>query len=426
MKRLLAAVLTGFACIVSWTQAAERPNIVWIIADDQRWDDYSFMGHPWIRTPNLDRLASQSLVYERGYVPTSLCRPSLASLVTGLYPSQHGITGNDPAQGRRDPAQRNAIVQRFLLNPRLPAILARNGYLTFQCGKWWEGHYRNGGFTHGMTHGDLQRGGRHGDVGLAIGRRTMKPVYDFIDLALSSKRPFFIWFAPMMPHLPHDPPEQYLKHYQQLGLPAPVARYYAMCEWWDAVCGKLLDYLDRKQLTQNTIVFYVCDNGWVQRHDAAGGAFGGPRGKRSAYDGGLRTPIMIRWPGRIEPRRDKTNLASSIDFVPTVLSLLRLEPPVDFPGIDLLSAEAVRQRTHLHAEIYDHDIHNLGRPAESLLYRCVITRRWKLIVPSQRATGRFGPTDTALFRIDLDPYERINLARLYPEQVHWLSQWLAP
>ncbi len=426
MKQLQAVVLTGFSFLACCAIAAERPNIVWIIADDQRWDDYSFMGHPWIRTPNLDRLASQSLVFERGYVPTSLCRPSLASLITGLYPSQHGITGNDPARGRRDPAQRNAIVQRFLLNPRLPAILARNGYLTFQCGKWWEGNHRNGGFTHGMTHGDLRRGGRHGDVGLTIGRRTMKPVYDFIDLAVASNRPFFIWFAPMMPHLPHNPPEHYLRRYQQLSLPEPIARYYAMCEWWDAVCGKLLDYLQQKQLAENTIVFYICDNGWVQRPDSAGGAFGGLRGKRSAYDGGLRTPIMIRWPGRVKPRRDKVNLASSIDFVPTVLSILGINPPIDLPGVNLLSPEAVQRREYLRAEIYDHDIHDLADPKASLLFRCVITRHWKLVEPTKRATGRFGPTSTALFRIDLDPEERINLAGLYPETVHRLAPRLAP
>ena len=82
-------------------RAAEGPkHVVFIISDDQAWGDYSFMGHDAIRTPNLDRLASQSLVYTRGYVPTSTCRPSLASIVTGLYPHQHGITGNARALSR--------------------------------------------------------------------------------------------------------------------------------------------------------------------------------------------------------------------------------------------------------------------------------------------------------------------------------------
>ena len=425
MKHLTLVVLTGMLLAREPAAAENLPNIVWLIADDQRWDHYSFMGHPWIRTPHLDRLAAQSLVFERGYVPTSLCRPSLASLITGLYPSQHGVTGNDPARGRRDPDQRNAIVQRFLLNPRLPVLLAQRGYLSFQCGKWWEGHYRNGGFTHGMTHGDLRRGGRHGDAGLAIGRRTMRPVFEFIDLAVSERRPFFIWFAPMMPHLPHTPPERLLRPYLNQGHPPALARYYAMCQWWDEVCGELLAYLERKRLTENTIIFYVCDNGWVQRRDQAGGAFGGPRGKRSAYDGGLRTPIMIRWPGHVKPRRDKQHLASSIDFVPTVLALLDLRPPRPLPGVNLLQEAAVRERQYLRAEIYDHDIQDLSDPSKSLLYRCVIGRQWKLIVPAGRADDRFGPTSEALFRINLDPEERFNLRSLYPEKAHALYRFLA-
>lgn len=417
---------TAVAAVV-WTALAmpmmagvappERPNIVWLISDDQRWDDYSFMGHPWIQTPNLDRLASQSLVFERGYVPTSLCRPSLASMITGLYPHQHGVTGNDPAENRRDPAARQRIVDRFLQNPRLPAILREHGYFSFQAGKWWEGHYSNGGFTHGMTHGDVTRGGRHGDVGLTIGRQTMQPVYDFIDMAVAEGKPFFLWFAPMMPHLPHNPPDRLLEKYRRQGHPLPVARYYAMCEWWDEKCGELLAYLEGKNLTENTIVFYVCDNGWVQRQDGPGGPFGGPRGKRSAYDGGIRTPIMIRWPGKVQPRRDKESLATSLDLVPTVLAALEITAPRDFPGINLLDPGAVESRSAVFGEIYLHDIVDLRDPTQSLLHRWVLTRDWKYIWPTSLATGEFGPTGRMLSRIRLDPEEKINVAHLYPEQV---------
>ncbi len=418
---VLASVWLCAALRVPLARATcERPNIVWLIADDQRWDDYSFMGHPWIRTPNLDRLAAQSLVFERGYVPTSLCRPSLASLITGLYPHQHGITGNDPAENRRDPAARQRLVDRFLKNPRLPAILQEYGYLSFQSGKWWEGHYSNGGFTHGMTHGDVTRGGRHGDVGLRIGRRTMQPVFDFIDMAVAGGKPFFLWFAPMMPHLPHNPPDRFLARYRAQGHPLPLARYYAMCEWWDETCGELLDYLDKKGLTENTIVFYVCDNGWVQRLDSAGGPFGGPRGKRSAYDGGVRTPIMIRWPGHVKPRRDKDSLASSLDFVPTVLAALGISGAHDYPGIDLLDPDAVASRDAVFGEIYLHDIVDLDDPTQSLLYRWVVTSEWKYIEPTSLAKGEFGPASPMLARIRIDPDETINVARLFPEVVRRL------
>ena len=86
-----------FVAVLGVIAAPLKPNVVFIISDDQAWGDYGFMGHPHIATPALDRLAAQSLVFERGYTPVPLCRPSLASIVTGLYPHQHGVTGNDPA-----------------------------------------------------------------------------------------------------------------------------------------------------------------------------------------------------------------------------------------------------------------------------------------------------------------------------------------
>ena len=241
------------------------PNVVLIIADDMAWTDYGFMGHPQIRTPRLDRLASQSLTFRRGYVTTSLCSPSLASILTGRYPHQHRITSNDPplppgmdeAAARRDPrflAARQEMIKAFDDMPTLPRLLAPKGYLSFQAGKWWGGSYKRGGFTHGMTHGDPARGGRHGDAGLAIGRQGIRPVTLFIELAPARKAPFFVWYAPMMPHQPHNPPERLLDHYRDKAPTEQVAKYWAMCEWFDETCGELLDFLDAKKLADNTLV----------------------------------------------------------------------------------------------------------------------------------------------------------------------------
>src|SRR5688572_29281557 len=178
--------------------AADPPNIVMVISDDQAWTDYSFMGHPHIRTPNLDRLASQSLMFPRGYVPSSLCCPSLASIITGLYPHQHKVTSNDPpipptverAQFQKSVAFREGreiMNQHLEAVPTLPRLLARKDYVSFQSGKWWQGHFSRGGFTHGMT-----RGNRHGDDGLDIGRKTLHPIYDFIGSARKDSKPFFV------------------------------------------------------------------------------------------------------------------------------------------------------------------------------------------------------------------------------------------
>ena len=190
------------------SSANSSPNIVFILSDDQAWTDYGFMGHREIETPHLDRLAENSLVFERGYVAAPLCRPSLASMATGLFPFEHGVTGND-VDGRNDRAELDVPIQAaFHEYPSFIKLLTSNGYLAHQSGKWWEGSYSDGGFTHGMTHGDPERGGRHGDEGLKIGREGMKPITDFIDEATEAEKPFLVWYAPFLPHTPHNPPER--------------------------------------------------------------------------------------------------------------------------------------------------------------------------------------------------------------------------
>ena len=151
-------------CICGWTARAEtkRPNVVMILADDQSYRDFGFMGNATVHTPNLDRLAAASARYPNGYVPMSVCRPSLATLLTGLYPHQHGIHFNHPPPGLRAMRDMTAVdyqltraTSDYLIRnvPTLPQILARHGYVCLQTGKHWEGDYKTAGFTHGMTRG---------------------------------------------------------------------------------------------------------------------------------------------------------------------------------------------------------------------------------------------------------------------------------
>ncbi len=129
--------------VAGYAAAADNlpPNVVLIIADDQAWTDYGFMGHPLIRTPNLDQLAARSALFTRGYVPTALCRPSLATLVTGLYSHQHKITGNDPSLTLAPPDSheyarlREQLISHIDRQPTLPKLLAAKGYLSHQSGK---------------------------------------------------------------------------------------------------------------------------------------------------------------------------------------------------------------------------------------------------------------------------------------------------
>jgi uncharacterized sulfatase len=402
---------------------AERPpNIVLIISDDQAWTDYSFMGHPHIRTPNLDRLASQSLTFKRGYDASSLCCPSLASIITGLYPHQHKVTSNDPplpvGKKKGEPAYDQAFeAGRAVMNgymdaaPTLPRILGQNGYASFQAGKWWQGDFRHGGFTQGMTEGE-----RHGDKGLVIGRETMQPVFDFIDSAKKDGKPFFLWYAPMMPHEPHNPPKRLLERYKGLTPSIHVARYWAMCEWFDETVGSLLDKLDKDGLTNDTIVVFLSDNGWIQNPDKETFAL---RSKRSPYDGGLRTPIMIRWPGHVKPRMEEEELASSIDLAPTLLNARGLPPAAGMSGIDLLNESAVKARSTIFAECFTHNAVDLSKPASSLRWRCVINGRWKLMVPDATNEPKRHPE---LYDVIADPFEQKDLAASEPQRAADLTR----
>jgi len=402
--------------------AAAGPNVVMIIGDDQAWGDFGFMGHPAIHTPHLDRLASQSLVFTRGYVPSSLCRPSLATLATGLYPHQHRITSNDPP-GRPDRALMLRNRQRQIANiervPTLARLLGQRGYVSFQTGKWWEGNFSRGGFTEGMTHGDPARGGRHGDAGLKIGREGLEPIFDFLDR--HQGRPFFIWYAPFLPHQPHNPPEELLAHYREKTDSIHVARYWAMCEWFDQTCGELLAGLERRGLADNTLVVFVVDNGWIQQPDAARYA---PRSKRSPNEGGIRTPIMLRWPGHIQARRDESTPVVSVDLVPTILGACGLEPTAEMPGVNLLDTERLAKREAIFGEIFTHDAVKVDDPASSLQYRWCIEGRWKLILPNPKLLPDAQPE---LYDLEADPREDDDLAARRPQVVERLhtriEQW---
>ncbi|MEC9091817.1 MAG: sulfatase-like hydrolase/transferase, partial [Planctomycetota bacterium] len=409
-------------------KSGNLPNVLFIISDDQTWTDYGFMGHKVIQTPNLDKLASESYTFTRGYVPTSLCRPSLMTMISGLYPRQHFVTGNDPGvpddadrrQYRRKPEYqelRNALISKVDQVPTLPRLLSRKGYVSFQCGKWWEGNHKRGGFTQGMTHGDPARGGRHGDEGLKIGRNGLEPITEFLDQRKG--KPFFIWYAPFLPHTPHNPPRRLLDKYRSQTKHIQMAKYYAMCEWFDETCGELLGELEKRKLSDNTIILYVTDNGWIQRTPDVklpqgwGPSFA-PKSKQSPFDGGVRTPVMVRWPGKIKPAMDNETLVSSIDMVPTVLQAVGLEVPGNLQGIDLLPHCTGKQKINrktIYGEIYAHDIANLEDPAESLLYEWCIHGHEKLI---KTYPGKLGPYKTIhsvvkpgkhRFNLKQDPHE---------------------
>lgn len=451
MKSLL---LTFLAAIALTATAADQPNIVFLISDDHAWTDYGFMGHKQIETPNLDKLAARSALFSRGYVPTALCRPALATFTTGLYAHQSKVTGNDPApiaptaspetskakgKGKAKSkvdtpayaALREKLISCYYEQPSIIKLLGDKGYLSHQSGKWWEGVPKRAGFTEAMTRGFPNPGGRHGDDGLKIGREGMDPVFNFIDNATAQKKPFFIWYAPMMPHTPHTPPDHLFKKYKAKGIESDhVARYYAMVEWFDQTCGQLMDKIEAKGLTENTLFVYVADNGWIQDPNSPAYA---PRSKQSANEGGTRQPLMFSWKGTIQPGDRKEQLGSSIDIVPTALAAANVEIPSNLPGLNLLSvlkSGAPTPRKEVFGETFAHDVANIDEPQESLVFRWIIEGPWKLLLTYDGKRDDYAKSSPLteirpqLFNLLDDPHEDQNLAKANPELVTRLANRL--
>jgi uncharacterized sulfatase len=450
MKSILLALLS-----LALPAFAGPPNIVFIISDDHAWTDYGFMGHKQIETPNLDKLAGRSALFSRGYVPTALCRPALATFSNGMYAHQSKISGNDPSlidgekpkvkgkakakgkgagQGPESAAYaalREKLIGKFYEQAPLPKLLAEQCYMSHQSGKWWEGEPNRAGFTQAMTRGFPNPGGRHGDDGLKIGREGMTPVFDFIDKATEAKKPFFLWYAPMMPHTPHTPPEALFQKYKAKGIESDhVARYYAMVEWFDQTCGQLMDRIEQKGLTQDTLFVYVADNGWIQDPSSPGYA---PKSKQSANDGGTRQPIMFSWPGVIKPGDRKEQLCSSIDIMPTALAAAGAAIPGKLPGLNLLpvlkSGEPT-SRKEVYGETFAHDVVNIDKPEDSLLYRWVVEGKWKLLLTYDGKLDRYASSHPRteirpqLFDLLADPHENQNLASKNPAVVKQLADKL--
>ena len=411
----------------------KAPNILMIISDDHAWFDYGFMGSKAVSTPHLDKLAAESRVFPRGYVTNSLCGPSLASILTGRHVHRHGITGNDPlVPASVSPAARQKsaaflegraqMIKLFQQSPHLPRLLGEQGYVSLQTGKWWMGDYTTGGFTEGMT-----KGGRHGDVGLDIGRKTLAPLTEFITRAKKDGKPFFAWYAPMLPHDPHTPPERLLAKYRDRSPTPQAARYHAMVEWFDETIGEIRAHLEKEGMTRDTVIVYVTDNGWIPRTDKPVVDF--ERSKQSPFDGGVRTPILVSWPGHIAPTTIQAP-ASAVDLMPTLLKLAGAKLPADGDGLNLLDDAALRARPFVAGQNSTHDIRELGRPAASLRYRWLVAGDLKLIVSSGLKTGMTasGSTDATepprLFDLKADPYELRDLAAERPAEVKRLTTQL--
>ncbi len=346
------------SCSIIKKNISPKPNIILIIGDDHGYPYFGFMGSEYVKTPHMDTLANSGVLFTNGYVPDNHCRPALQSLITGMLPYNF----NRKRDSLKQIKQKEDLYLKMSSNSKqnwesnfnyhalkyfqtMPGELSKLGYKSFQTGKWWEFHYKYGGFTHGMTTGWVRenRNGRNwfeqfmGGEGTDIGRVTNEPIYNFIDKNKSS--PFFIWYAPQLPHYPFNAPNKYRELYLQKGLSKSAIEYYANCTWFDNSVGELILYLKNNNLYDNTLFIYVNDNGWEQEpnqeffNDPMRSHNGGDKGKLSIFDQSFRTPIIFSWKNHIKSNTIIKSLIHSTDIPATILEYAGLNKSKMHHGI---------------------------------------------------------------------------------------------
>ena len=410
--------------------APDRPNVVLVIADDFGAPNHGFMGADYMHSPNLDRLAEHGVVFPNGYAPANHCRPSLRTFATGMLPLQYDqlearnreTFRTSEAYAAMSEEERNTWEDEYQFHSMrdiatLPRILADDGYLTWQGGKWWEFNYENGGFTHGMTTGwapeDRDDEGWFlqlmGGQGRDLARVSNQAAYDFVEEA--GDRPFFMWYAPELPHYPFDAPQEYLDLYPADEMTESARLYYANASWFDDRLGEFFEYLDARGKLENTLIVYVNDNGWEQEPDQefVGDEMrfhnGGDKGKLSMYDQSFRTPVIFAWPGRIGEGEVREDLIHGADIPATILDYLGFRVP-----------------TWLYGQSYREVIEGQAPGSREEIMGRVTQVRWEGDMMGRRMNGywiRRGPWffnwdvdsgETQLFNVVDDPRSERDLA----------------
>ena len=416
-----ALAVVASAPLVRTVLAGEQPNIVFIISDDHDNEHLGFMGNEFVHTPNLDRFARAGTVFTRAHLPMSRCHPTLASFLSGRWPHQTGVYHNFGTK-KLDPTN------------SLPRLLRDAGYATYVEGKYWEGDPREMGFTHG-----------EGQTANTFVREGQADLFAFID-EVGGRKPMFIWWAPKIPHLPHNPPQKYLALFDRKEIPVPPwiggdrrepfldkeHLSLAMEAWLDDGVGELEGKLRENGVYENTMFVFVIDNGWCN----------GLVSKGSAFEKGVRTPVFFSWPAKIKGGQRFDGLISTLDIYPTVLDYAGTKAPASAAGNNLrpiIDGKTTESRERLFGAIYPAFVtENDERPERDIYALYVRDERWKYIffvqdvvasrnrsyfriqwIETDYPARRKGAED--LYDLRADPRERINLAAR-PEQAQRLAE----
>lgn len=334
--------------------AEDRPNLVVILCDDLGYGDLQCYGHPHIKTPHLDQLASGGIRFTDFYSAAPVCSPSRVGLLTGRSPNRAGVYDWIPeARGPRKDHREKVHMRASEVT--LPHLLKQAGYQTCMAGKWHCNSQFNQptqpqpgdfGFDHWLaTQNNAAPSHRHPDNfvrnGKPIGATQSYSCQFVVDEALrwlantDAEMPFFL-FVPF--HEPHEPvasPPELVEQYTSLARDEDEAHYFANVANVDAAVGRLLEGLDRTQRRDNTLVIFTSDNGpeTLDRYPGARRSYGTPgplRGmKLHTTEAGFRVAGIMNWPARIEAGRTVSTPVSSLDFLPTFCELAKVDPPSD-------------------------------------------------------------------------------------------------
>jgi N-acetylgalactosamine-6-sulfatase len=352
-----ALTRTGLAqTTTTSTSKTPPPNFVFFIADDLGWGDLGCCGHPYLLTPNADRLARQGTRFTQYYANHAVCSPSRAALLTGHFPARHRVHGGLP-----DPSSPVRWLDSSVVT--VPRLLQKAGYATAHYGKWHLGSDREApkvteyGFDD--HRGTLSSGPPLWDDPAALKDpyHRAKATGRIVDLGLDFIRrrrdgqPFYLHLASLVPHHPLKPtPEEqavydgktfdpgvfaaptreYLR--RQEDPQAAMRTYYAALSGWDKQLGRLLDELETLGVAHDTVVVLTSDHGPAHEsavHPDQAGSTGPFRGRKgSLLEGGVRVPFIARWPGTVPAGRvDDAAVLSGVDWLPTVCGLTGIAPP---------------------------------------------------------------------------------------------------
>ena len=410
------------------SESSRRPNIVFVLTDDQGYPPLGCHGHPFIQTPNLDAFHGDSVRFEQFHTGTT-CAPTRAGLLTGRYCNSTGVWHTI---GGRSLLRRNEW--------SLASALSDAGYRTGLFGKWHLGDeypYRpqDRGFHDVICHGgggisqqpDYWGNDYFDDTYMAGGEHTAYEGYctdvffreslNFIET--NRERPFFCCISTNAPHSPFNVEPYYRDLYRDHTGSENYARFLGMITNIDENFGKLRDKLRELELEENTIFIFMSDNGQTPVGDDSAEMYNaGMQGfKGSPYDGGHRVPFLVRWPdGGISTGRSVEQLASYVDFMPTLLDLCDVDVPAGrtFHGESLKPLLEGETDRHWAERVITTDTQRVAHP---LKWRrsCVMKDTWRLV------------NKTELYNVSADPGQGTNVATQHPELVgelqHAYEQW---